>query len=559
VQDRYRTKQQPKLIYELLRRRNTMDDQNKKNYDDFFRNGQNNNSDNNYESNRLDQEQNQQPQEETMQERAETSYLSSEEPVQKTETSTPYYYSYGPSANEKPSSRQHDTEQPYTSEARALIQEPQRQFNRGTSTNANWKVVKEPKRKTFRSMFISFLAGALVVGGLMYAADTQNWFTKMTAQQPASSTVQGGITNVNGAGSSSNTSNAVVRPNNIAELSKQASPAVVKIETYVQQNSRRSGGSIFDDSFFRQFFGDDYRSESNGSGSQGQSQKVQTGMGTGFFFEADGHILTNQHVVSGAEEILVTVQGYDEPLKAKLLGESYDLDLAVLKVEGKAEFPTLPLGNSDEINIGDWVVAIGNPYGFDLTTTVGVISAKERPIDISDTQGERHYKHLLQTDASINPGNSGGPLINLNGEVVGINTAVSAQAQGIGFAIPTSTVKDVLDNLKNNKEIPKEPVPFIGADLSVITENMAQQLGLKSTEGALVKNIYYNTPAFNADLKQYDVIIGIDGKKYKNPSEIVEAIKTKEVGSTVQFNIIRGGKENTIDVVIGDKNKFGVE
>ncbi|MEF2247062.1 S1C family serine protease [Paenibacillus sp. IITD108] len=526
-----------------------MDDQNKKNYDDFFRNEPKDNSSSNNETNRLDQEQ----QQDYYEQRQESTEQGADTPK-----STAYYYSYGPSINEKPQEApQQDTVKPYTYEAKALIDEPQRQFK--ASTNGSWKVVKEPKRRTFRSMFLSFLAGALVVGGLMYAADTQNWFTNLTAQQPASSAVQGGgVTNVNGAGSSSSTSAAVVRPNNIAELSKQASPAVVKIETYVQQNSRRSSGSIFDDSFFRQFFGDDYRSETNDSGG-GQSQRVQTGMGTGFFFKEDGHILTNQHVVGDAEEILVTVQGYDEPLKAKLLGSSYDLDLAVLKVEGKSGFPTLPLGDSDNINIGDWVVAIGNPYGFDLTTTVGVISAKERPIDISDTQGERHYKHLLQTDASINPGNSGGPLLNINGEVVGINTAVSAQAQGIGFAIPTSTVKEVLDNLINNKEIPKEPVPFIGADLSPITESMAQQLGLKSTEGALVKNIYYNTPAFNADLKQYDVIIGIEGTKYKNPSEFVNAIKTKEVGSTVQFNVIRGGKEITIDVVIGDKNKFGVE
>ncbi|MBW7461798.1 trypsin-like peptidase domain-containing protein, partial [Paenibacillus sepulcri] len=148
------------------------------------------------------------------------------------------------------------------------------------------------------------------------------------------------------------------------------------------------------------------------------------GLGTGFFFDSTGYILTNQHVVGDADEIKVTVQGRAEPLVAKKLGSDYNLDLAVLKVEG-TNFPTLPIGDSDSIDIGDWVVAIGNPYGFDHTVTVGVLSAKERPISIQDTEGTRNYEHLLQTDASINPGNSGGPLINLEGEVVGINTAVS--------------------------------------------------------------------------------------------------------------------------------------
>ena len=167
-------------------------------------------------------------------------------------------------------------------------------------------------------------------------------------------------------------------------------------------------------------------------------------MGTGFIFEKTGYILTNEHVVDGADEIQVTVEGYDKPFTAKLLGNSYELDLAVLKIEGTKDFPILPLGKADDVNVGDWVVAIGNPYGFDHTVTVGVLSAKERPISIPDEKGTREYKHLLQTDASINPGNSGGPLLNLNGEVIGINTAVSSQAQGIGFAIPTSTISSVL-------------------------------------------------------------------------------------------------------------------
>src|SRR5690606_19984497 len=207
---------------------------------------------------------------------------------------------------------------------------------------------------------------------------------------------------------------------------------------------------------------DNYMPKQQQNNDEGRSQLEQTGMGTGFFFDESGYILTNQHVIGEATEIRVIVEGYDEPFIAELLGSSFDLDLAVLKLNEDIKFPTLELGSSEDVNIGDWVVAIGNPYGFDHTLTVGVISAKERPINIFDESGERNYKNLLQTDASINPGNSGGPLINLNGQVIGINTAVSSQAQGIGFAIPTSTITEVLDYLKNNEQIPAQPVPFIG-------------------------------------------------------------------------------------------------
>ncbi|MGO4276599.1 S1C family serine protease, partial [Paenibacillus sp. TAF58] len=164
-------------------------------------------------------------------------------------------------------------------------------------------------------------------------------------------------------------------------------------------------------------------------------------------------------------------------------------DLAVLKIEGDKEFPILPLGKAEDVNVGDWVVAIGNPYGFDHTVTVGVLSAKERPISIPDSKGTREYKHLLQTDASINPGNSGGPLLNLNGEVIGINTAVSSQAQGIGFAIPTSTISSVLENLKNNVQIPKEPVPYLGVGLQDIGKDWVSELKLSNTDGALVGSV----------------------------------------------------------------------
>ncbi|GFN31634.1 S1C family serine protease [Paenibacillus xylaniclasticus] len=425
-----------------------------------------------------------------------------------------------------------------------------------SSVRSGWQL-KEKRRSSWVGMFSAFIAGVIVVGALGYAADTNNWFTKKEAV--ASSASQTGST-VSASGGSAGVSNVadVVRPNNIAKIFEQASPAVVKIETYVKQQSRQQGGGLFDDPFFRQFFGDDYPGSSQRE-QQGESKLTPSGIGTGFFFDETGYILTNQHVVSSADEIQVTVQGYDKPFTAKLLGSSYDLDLAVLKVEGDKPFPTLTLGSSDSINIGDWVVAIGNPYGFDHTVTIGVLSAKERPIDISDEDGTREYKHLLQTDASINPGNSGGPLLNLQGEVIGINTAVSSQAQGIGFAIPTSTIQEVLDSLKNNKEIPKAPSPYIGVDLADLTEQYAKQLGLDTTEGVLVTGVYYKSPAYQADVRQYDVITGVDGKKYGTSEKLKEAIVAHKVGDQITLNVIRNGKAIDLPITIGDKNELTIQ
>ncbi|MBD2872113.1 S1C family serine protease [Paenibacillus arenilitoris] len=440
-------------------------------------------------------------------------------------------------------------------QAQARKQSPVRSFNPQTA-KGSWQV-REPRRTSFKAIFSSFLAGVVLVGALMYTADLQNWFTGAEQTTAGESESSGsGSAGSSTAGSGSTAAAVAARPDNISQLFETASPAVVKIETYVNTAKRNSGGSsLLDDPFFRQFFGEDYpgttQPESNEDG-----QMQQSGIGTGFFFESTGYILTNQHVVGDSDQIKVIVQGYDKPFTAELLGSSYELDLAVIKITGDQAFPTLPLGSSDDIEIGDWVVAIGNPYGFDHTVTVGVLSAKERPIDIQDAQGERNYEHLLQTDASINPGNSGGPLLNVNGEVIGINTAVSSQAQGIGFAIPTSTINEVLDNLKNNKEIPKPAAPFIGAELQDVTEEIAKQLGMEKVEGSIVRNVYYNSPAYMAGLQQFDVITGIDGKKYGNTQALIDAIQAKKVGDKAKLNVVRKGTAMDLEVEIGDKNTF---
>lgn len=420
---------------------------------------------------------------------------------------------------------------------------------------------RQPRKRTsFRAIFASFMVGVVAVGGLMFASDRYNWFTD-TATGAAATTQQAASSGANAKTVNDTVSNAVdtVRPNNISQIFKQASPAVVLIETYTQSRSS-SGSSLFDDPFFRQFFGDDYGNGGNGgnsgNGGSGNSDSLQkAGLGSGFIFDSSGYILTNEHVIDGADQVKVTVDGHDQPFTAKVLGKSYDLDLAVLKIEG-SNFPTLKLGDSNASNMGDWVVAIGNPLGFDHTVTVGVLSQNNRKLSISDTNGTRNYEHLLQTDASINPGNSGGPLLNLNGEVIGINTAISSEAQGIGFAIPTSTISEVLDKLKTNTEIPAKPSPFIGATLGNMTTQMARQLGVDSTKGAYVDGVVYGSPAYKGDLRQYDVITGIDGKSYDTKEDLIAVIQEKNVGDQITLNIVREGKKMNLTVVVGDKNQF---
>lgn len=432
-----------------------------------------------------------------------------------------------------------------------------------TAGRTVWQPPAPKKRNSFFSMFAAFMAGVVLVGGLMFASDYYNWFSG--AQVAASETgkadsaaANGSVTtanNVTGSGDARTADlGSVVRPNNIADIVSMASPAVVKIDTYVTARGNYRYPSIWDDDFFRFFFGDTYSQPRTQPGT-----RVKAGMGSGFIFEKSGYILTNQHVVDGAEEIEVTVEGYDSPFKAKLLGSSYDLDLAVLKIEGDNSFPILPIGDSNQMKVGDWVIAIGNPYGFDHTVTVGVLSAGERELSISDSSGTRNYKHLLQTDASINPGNSGGPLLNLNGEVIGINTAVNASAQGIGFAIPTSTISSVLDKLKENVEIPKEPIPFVGIEmnnLSSVSEADRKVLGINGTDGALITNVIFGSPAFQAGLRTYDVILSVDGEKIKTYNDVTKKVQSKKVGDKITFGIFRNGSNLNVEVTIGDKNEY---
>lgn len=447
--------------------------------------------------------------------------------------------------------------------------------NDSGKNGGNWQYNRKPK-SSFKSVLAGLIAGMLIVTGAMAYADYENLFT---GDKPEAAPTTAVTTSSSSNSSATHSTNSdaktavlpISNPGDVTTVVKQAGPAVVQIETLSKsatsgQQSGSDNNPFETDPFYKYFFGDNYfGGNSGGSSNNGDSsnngssssQLVPKGLGSGFIFDKSGYILTNEHVIHGADVVQVTVQGTTKPYEAKVLGKSYDLDLAVLKIDG-TNFPSIPLGNSDNTEVGSWMVAIGNPQGFDHTVTSGVLSAKGREITINGENGEkdRKYKNLLQTDASINPGNSGGPLLNLNGEVIGINVAVSSDAQGIGFAIPTSTITQVLDKLKNNEEIPATPEPFIGATLQTVTPEVAKQMGTDVTEGSLVVEVLFKSPAYIADLRPYDIITGADGQKFSTNQELIAYIQKQKVGNKVTLNVVRNGQKMNLSITIGNKNDF---
>lgn len=327
-------------------------------------------------------------------------------------------------------------------------------------------------------------------------------------------------------------SSIVIGPTNIADMVEKVSPGVVNIETSVVAD-RFNDSFFYNDPFFRQFFED----------MMIPSPDIQQGIGTGFVIDEEGYILTNQHVIDQADKIIVNIN--NKEYAAKLVGQDYELDLAVLKIEAAEKLTPLKMGDSGKIRAGEWVIAIGNPYGLDHTVTAGVISAKGRPMKIEN----RIYKNLIQTDAAINPGNSGGPLLNTEGEVIGINTAVNSEAQGIGFAIPINTAKEVLSELISKGKVIR---PYIGVWLQPVDSEIAQSLGIEPS-GVLVVQVIKDSPAEEAGLLKYDVIIAVDDQAIADYEGLQNILETKKVGEKIALKIIRQGKQIVIPVTLAEK------
>jgi len=400
-----------------------------------------------------------------------------------------------------------------------------------------WKTVPAPpakRRFPWVPMTMAFVLGLLVMAGIGLWMNNAEFFKVKDTSEPMGETVQEPLLPTDDSSAA-----PVVYPNNIAAIVEQAGPAVVKIDTKVTSQQVRPSNPFFNDPFFRYFFGDSERSE-----------RVEEGMGSGFIISEDGTILTNQHVVGGASEIMVTVVGYDEPFKAEVIGEDFDLDLAVIKIDAPKPLPTLKLGDSEKVRVGEWVIAIGNPYGLDHTVTVGVVSAKGRPVNIPTDEGMRRYKNLMQTDTAINPGNSGGPLLNLKGEVIGINTAINANAQGIGFVIPTSTIQPVLDELIKKGKVAR---PFLGVSVQDVTEELAEYFGLKEAAGAIVTDVVEGSPAAKAGLRRGDVILSMDEQSVKNAEDLVNLVQSKKIGDKAVLLVARNGETRFVQVTIGER------
>lgn len=344
----------------------------------------------------------------------------------------------------------------------------------------------------------------------------------------------------------------VLGPYAVADVAERISPAVVYIEVQYKARDTRSRTSD-PRSLFEQFFLSPWFQVPDTQPKQGTIS-----VGTGFIIAEDGKILTNQHVVDNPEQIeriSVHVLNHKEPYEAELLGSDYQLDLAVLKIKPtQGKLAVAPLGDSDLARVGEFVIAIGNPYGkeYDHTVTIGVLSAKGREITIPDFERGgtgRNYADLMQTDAAINPGNSGGPLLNLRGEVIGINTAVSTTGQGIGFAIPINTAKEVVEDLINRGKVVR---PWIGIEYQTLSKEMAEYLGLGDTNGVLVRSVYRNSPAAKAGLLSGDVIRKVNGEDVKNQEEFAAAVKGMKIGDKFSFLVERvtGRQIRTITILV---------
>ncbi len=340
------------------------------------------------------------------------------------------------------------------------------------------------------------------------------------------------------------TGEEIARLPSLTELAKELKPTVVNISTTKLVRSPlddffkdfRGFHGFFGDEFFKRFFGDRYPREFR-----------QKSLGSGFVIDKEGYILTNHHVIEKAEEITVKLSDkkiYD----AQVVGQDPKTDLALIKIKADGDLPVARLGDSEKLEVGEWVIAIGNPFGLEQTVTAGIISAKGRVI------GAGPYDDFLQTDASINPGNSGGPLFNLKGEVVGINTAIVARGQGIGFAIPINMAKRLLPQLKRGRVA----YGYLGVYVQDLTPELARSFGLKEPKGVLISEVIPDSPAVKAKkggLKKGDVVLEYDEQKVEDKYQFTKMVGSTPVGKKVKIVVLRKGRHKPLSAIIGESKE----
>ena len=326
---------------------------------------------------------------------------------------------------------------------------------------------------------------------------------------------------------------------NVAE---KVRPSVVNIGTVQVARSRRAPvvpNPGTDDPFFKDFFDQFF-----GRGGPGRREEFrQPGLGSGVIIDKRGYVLTNFHVIRGADSVTIKLPSKQE-LQGRIVGTDAKTDLAIIQFQPQGEVRVATLGDSDTLRVGEWAIAIGNPFGLDQTVTVGVVSATGR-----SEVGIATYENFIQTDASINPGNSGGPLVNLAGEVIGINTAIVATGQGIGFAIPANMVKRVISQLIDRGRVTRG---WIGVSLQPLTTELAQALGLDGTRGAIVARVYPDSPAAEAGLQPNDVIVKFGGTAVDDYHHLQRLSSDAEPGTTIPLDIVRQRDRKTVTLKIAE-------
>ncbi len=337
-------------------------------------------------------------------------------------------------------------------------------------------------------------------------------------------------------------------PDSFADLAERLLPAVVNISTTQSMSEERAPempqfppGSPFED-FFKEFF-DRQRPD--------MPPRKATSLGSGFIIDPGGYVVTNNHVIADADEITVILHD-DTAYQAEVVGRDSKTDLALLKIESKEKLPSVGFGDSDAMRVGDWVVAIGNPFGLGGTVTAGIISARARDINAGP------YDDFLQTDASINRGNSGGPMFNMDGEVIGINTAIfspSGGSIGIGFAIPANLAKSVIADLR---KYGKTRRGWLGVRIQSITEEIAESLGMEGTQGALIASVNEGGPADQGGLKAGDVILSFDGRPIEEMRRLPRIVAETEIGKKAEVVVWRDGRRQKVTVSVGELEEEAV-
>ncbi len=335
---------------------------------------------------------------------------------------------------------------------------------------------------------------------------------------------------------------ALTAPESFSDIAERVTPSVVNIRT---EKSVKGGGRVFrhfggpfgdEDPFdmFERFFGGDPDREFK-----------QRSLGSGFIIGKSGYIVTNNHVIEGADEIRVRLSNGEE-YDAEIVGRDPNTDIALIKITQDADLPVVTLGNSDTLKIGQWVVAMGNPFGLEHTVTAGIVSAKGRVI------GSGPYDDFIQTDASINPGNSGGPLLNTKGEVVGINTAIIASGQGIGFAVPINLAKGIIDQLQESGEVTRG---WLGVAIQDITPEIAEYYGIEEEKGVLVTEAFEGDPAEKAGIRARDIITSVNGRPVEDTRDLTRLIAGLSVGQKAAVKVLRNGRRETFEVTIARREE----